>query len=371
MSSPTRCLSSHITTFLLENLRNPQQGEERWIQGNENRGDTSVFISRVAVTEVASSLLCISASVESIAYGVLIIGAIPLCFFSSRPFNHACKLFTSSLFTVIWNLGNITSFNLFYINTVTHESFARYSMDHWPRGLLFKTLVNVSIFALFIFAIFSKEASLRNVYIAELPFLSFQTEYFNRTEDSLYIAAWCRSHHINTRNFDNINSLLVSLASHGTHINRAEDFINTNIFGDKTISQNTKSQVAIGYPTEAIFFVFSRLCYLCLSDQANDINIDLFRAENQLTIRDLKNTYSNETLRKIADYMISIENEGKKDNQLYFSNAEKALRNDQSAHALFNAIKGIATTEAQGSGILLKAYGGAAAAYNRSLAERA
>ena len=169
---PTRCLSSHLTTELLT-FRNPHGGEENWLNGNQPIETDIIFMARVFTTEIGVALLCVTATVESVAYLILMVGgglamvlSLPLSYIDERPFR-LCQTFAersrdlikSSGFTVFWNFGNMLVFNIFYTNVFTQEAFARYSIDHEPRGQVYKLILMVMELALRIIALFTKNGT--------------------------------------------------------------------------------------------------------------------------------------------------------------------------------------------------------------------
>jgi hypothetical protein len=295
MTNPTRCISSHVTTFLLENFRNPQGGEQNWVNREEdpnNIDNIYVYLAKVGITEVAVSLLCVSATIESVAYGILILGSFPLSFltfipFSSTLLDYSVDLFSSSSFTILWNVGNAVTFNPFCMNTVTHESFARFSIDHWPRGILFQLTISVMIFSLNVFSALNGE----HVFIHSYDRL---ISNYTRDIDSLYIADWCRENHLNTQFFGNLDARLTDFISHGRETNstieRGKNFIRDHLFNDGQVDAQTRDLI-LERDSEAYIFALTRLIYVSVFSERN-ASVDFFKSETRLTINDLRAQYS-------------------------------------------------------------------------------
>lgn len=309
MTSPTRCISSHVTTFLLANFRNPQGGEQNWVNGEEdlnNIGNVYVYLAKVGITEVAVSLLCVSATIESVAYGILILGSFPLSFltfipFSSKPLDYSVKLFSSSSFTILWNLGNAITFNPFCMNAVTHESFARFSLDNWPRGVFFRLTLHVMIFSLNVFSILNGE----HVFIHSYDGLISD---YTRDIDSLYIADWCRENHLDAQFLGNLNPRLTNFISHGRATNsiveRGKNFITDHLFNDGQVDAHTRDLI-LEMDSEAYIFALTRLIYVSVFSERNS-SVDFFKSETRLTINDLRRQYSLDQGNELAQSMNNL-----------------------------------------------------------------
>lgn len=123
--SVTRCFSSHLMSGLLA-WRNPQGREEGWFgryQGIENRW---IHFGKVAATQVGLSVLNITSTVETVAYGALASLSLFLYPVTDRPYKFFGKLLESSSFTVIWTIVDLVIYNPLALNVMTQESFARY-----------------------------------------------------------------------------------------------------------------------------------------------------------------------------------------------------------------------------------------------------
>lgn len=264
--NPTRCISSQLTTRLLT-FRNPQGREENWILGNESRGYLPAFVGKVITTEIGTALLCVTASVESVAYLILIVGSFPLKLVSDRPLNFSAKLLSSSSFTLVWNLGNITVFNFFCVNAFTHESFARFSIDHWDRGQAFRAVMEISFMVLLFFANHSHSSSYHS---SSYP--SFLHAKCVRDEDRFYIAFWARTRGVRlidpdlqsaNRSID--RSLTQAAREYAEQTNRIIDkgaaFFKECILEPGQITQASRDLV-LEVDAEVIHFVLTRCIYL-------------------------------------------------------------------------------------------------------------
>lgn len=127
-----RCASSQVMTKLLA-WRNPQGSEEGWFvpgrrQGIENRW---IHAGKCFATEIALCLLVITSTIETVVYSVFtLLSEIILKFNGNEErYKFFAKLLQSSSFTILWALGDAVFYNPFFINVMTHESFARYWAD--------------------------------------------------------------------------------------------------------------------------------------------------------------------------------------------------------------------------------------------------
>lgn len=286
---PTRCISSRLTTSLLC-FRNPQKEEQHWLLqshvGLESRGNLLVFSGKVIVTEIGATLLCLTALVESAAYAVFTVISIPLILISREPFKASFQLLSSSGFTLIWNFGNITVFNLFNINVVTHESFARFSIDYWPRGSIFKLVMLISRVALALF-------------IGNQPLMETNPfpEHFMRTEDMLYITMWSHNHHVQ---FDQrstaVNNPIANQLSQTTRTSRQAIEVGTAFFqkyilADNQIAEATRDLV-LYVDADVIHFTITRCIYeYVLGAEKNNPTAPFCTEEAQQYIDQLRQKY--------------------------------------------------------------------------------
>lgn len=119
MTAPSRCLSSHLMTYLVA-WRNPQGREEVWMREPQ----TFPGLARRCICEIGFGAVVATAAVESIAYGAISLVTLTVYPLTDRPFEYAVKLLQSSSFTTLWALADLL-FNWFFPNLMTHESFAR------------------------------------------------------------------------------------------------------------------------------------------------------------------------------------------------------------------------------------------------------
>ncbi|MBA2369976.1 MAG: hypothetical protein H0V82_13310 [Candidatus Protochlamydia sp.] len=119
----TRCGSSYLMSKLLI-WRNPQGSEEGWFYGPQDRGSRAIFFGKVITAEVGFFILATTAVVETVAFSVLFAVALPVRSNHDQFYKCMFKYLQSSSFTVLWCIGDII-LNPFFINLLTHESFAR------------------------------------------------------------------------------------------------------------------------------------------------------------------------------------------------------------------------------------------------------
>lgn len=121
----TRCVSSHLMTNLLA-WRNPQGSEENWMRRYQGIDDELIHLKKTVSTEIGLALLAITSTVETVAYSALAIASLTLYPFTDKPFTFFAKLLQNSSFTIIWSVADAIIYNPFFVNVMTHESFARY-----------------------------------------------------------------------------------------------------------------------------------------------------------------------------------------------------------------------------------------------------
>ena len=289
-----RCLSSYVTGGLMA-IRNPQGTEENWIH-DEGRIDNYVtHVTKVVTTEIAVALLLITSVVETVAYGVLGVGSLLLLPFSSKPSNYLFNLVSSGAFTIYWNYGNLFVFNFGYANCVTHESFARYSIDHWQRGQVLKVVAAIALLALEILSICSGNYHhVGNRSITQAPFDWTMT----RDEDSLYIADWARDRRIALPHQPQPArpGLAYEIARHGGEVNNTIDqgaaFIRDYILQRGQIDEATR-QLVLEFDADIYVFVLTRSVYLYVfGPKRNEPVPAFFKEETQQAMSALRNRYA-------------------------------------------------------------------------------
>lgn len=124
----SRCLSSHLMTELLA-WRNPQEREENWINSREDIYDRKEHYQKVITAEVGLVLLTLTSTIETIAYITLAVASQALRPITNQPYHFFAQLLQSSSFTILWGTADTLLYNPFFVNVMTHESFARYWAD--------------------------------------------------------------------------------------------------------------------------------------------------------------------------------------------------------------------------------------------------
>lgn len=295
--NPTRCLSSYLTTEVLK-LRNPQGTEENWILGGEHIDNYVIYYGKVITTELAVGVLCVAAAVETVAYTILVGISLPIWFVTDRPLKMIFPLFQSGGFTLLWNVGNATVFNPFCTNVFTHESFARFSMDHWTRGQVFKIAIKITVgIAFFVFQAF---AISHGTYISstDYPTFSFLDDPFLRTEDGLYIADWMRTHQIAQL----ISSLrqqvthVHPIATFGQNINNSidegADFFKEFILQSGQIDTDARQKVLDADP-DIYVFALTRAVYIYVFGAKRDEEVpDFFKSQTKPLIEKMRQDYA-------------------------------------------------------------------------------
>lgn len=323
------CLSSQATKSLLT-LRNPQGSEENWIDREEDKGDMLLFSGKVVSAEIACSLLVVTATIETITYAVLGLASLCLWPITSSPAKQCGKLLSSSCFTVIWNIGNVTVFNPFYTNCVTHESFARYSIDNWDRGVTFRLVLGVTWLVL---GILSKNGG-SSSSIIELT--------YTRNVDILYIAHWTLQHRAPP--IHGVNNLLHRILRYGEGtlgiIEQGATFIRQHILAEGQLDGATRDKIQECDP-DALLFMMTRSVYIYTFGELREQPIPrYFSPRTRTTIIELREKYRSDPREINLDrYMedIVVYDQGPDDDFLA---------------SVFNEVKGIAYADQQ-EGILL------------------
>lgn len=265
-SMPLRCISSQLTTQLLL-LRNPQGSEENWVRSqDEHIPNKIIHLGKVITTEIASGILFVTALVESVAYSILVVASVPLLPFTKKPLDICWSLADSSLFTMYWNVGNATTFNPFCINSITHESFARFSIDNWKRGELFKLILLVCNCALATFnlAMIVFSSGRLRLPVADPKILSNLTDRkWTRTEDTLYILDWTIRHQINLHEVQGNQAF--QIVQEGNTLNQkvqnGKQFFKDYILAPGQITDEAKEMV-LDADYEIFPFILTRCIYL-------------------------------------------------------------------------------------------------------------
>lgn len=134
----SRCLSSQMMSKLLA-WRNPQGREESWIGVPQRMPNTWRMRATLVTAELGLALLVATSIIETIAYVLLSQLAYLVNPISEKPYNFFAKLCASSSFTILWSLADTLIYNPFFINVMTHESFARFWASHIiPSDLIYR-----------------------------------------------------------------------------------------------------------------------------------------------------------------------------------------------------------------------------------------
>ncbi len=344
--NPTRCVSSYFTTELLK-YRNPEGGEENWL--NRPEANPSVFLHRIVVAEIGVALLCVTATVESVAYGIFSICSLPLLVVSERPFKWSVQLLESSGFTLYWNFGNLLVFNLFCRNVFTDESFARYSIDHLPRGDVYRVVLIAVEIGLVALSIFN-----RNFHYQHLELNLFKSCL--RSQDLIYIADWLMTHPNNHHH--GMNNIPLHEVVHDPQINQLRGmanevnqlitegatFFKECILNPEQIDEEAKTQV-LEFDPNSYIFVLTRSVYLYVFGSKKHAQVpSFFKLETRLLILQLREKYEHldkeEELKSLMQNLLAFNQDP---------------QNDQ-IKALLNDLKEAAYTELQNSLFITKCW---------------
>jgi hypothetical protein len=332
MTSPVRCWSSIATTHLLT-WRNPQGGEENWLEGAQNIDHPFTYLGKVVTTEIGVALLCVTSIVETVVYGGCFVGSLPFLSNAWRPFIFDTSLMSSASFTLYWNLGNLVVFNPLCSNAITHESFARFSCDHWPRGQVFKTVVKVAYVILQFFCALTIKTSIR-----KWPNID---HYLNapstRTQDSVYIAIWTIMHGLtNSAMGVEVHPLLQHGREGHVKIKEGVAFFRDFILKEGQIATESRDLV-LESDADIFHFITTRSVYLYVLGSEKEKEIpQFFKAETQIEIAKLRG-------KKLLDPKGSLE--------MYVKNHTKFGEEpaDEQVRQLLNQFKMAGYKEIQGS----------------------
>lgn len=352
---PTRCLSSHLTTELLT-FRNPHGGEENWLNGNQPIETDIIFMARVFTTEIGVALLCVTATVESVAYLILMMGgglamvlSFPLSFIYERPFR-LCQTFAersrdlikSSTFTVYWNFGNMLVFNIFCVNVFTQEAFARYSIDHEPRGQFYKLILRVMDLALMFSMLFTNNGPHRPIYTT----LNLDDPWL-RPEDNLYIVDWANTHQAFAQHQIGLLNPQAQQLVNGVHdlnqtIDEGTAFFKECLLHPGQIDDDTRERV-LEFDADVCVFVLTRSIYIYVFGSKREDAAPFFKLETQLLIKGLREKYEKDEGAPIEFLMQDL---------LSFD----ADQDDEEIKTVLNELKGAAHGELQNSLFLTKCW---------------
>lgn len=291
MALPTLCLSSKLTTYVAE-FRNPQVREENWLCQPEHIENYWIHSGKVITAEASFALLCVTSTVETVAFGILTTLSLPLYLYNSDYLDTSYKYLCSSSFTLFWNVGNVLVFNPFCINITTHESFARFSMDHMTRGSVYKTIITVFEIAMLVFTKGTYRSNrLLSQQIFDTPFL--------RIEDRLFMVHWLEG--IRSNNIPSvINDLLLrNIAIQANRdiaaIGSGELFLRHYILeskGNFAVSGDTIKNIKDGDPN-VYHFIASRAVFIYVfGEKKTDPIPNFFANQTIINIQRLRIKYS-------------------------------------------------------------------------------
>lgn len=128
MAEPLHCFSSQLTTKLLE-FGHAQGAEVNWLNKEEKTDNYLGHAVKVVAIELGSSLLCLSAAIETVVYSVLFVIDAPVLFVDpdsalAQSMHHKASIVESSFLTMKWNLRTIFNFSFFRTNVATQENFS-------------------------------------------------------------------------------------------------------------------------------------------------------------------------------------------------------------------------------------------------------
>lgn len=361
---PTRCLSSHLTTELLT-FRNPHGGEENWLNGNQPIENEAIFMARVFTTEIGVALLCVTAAVESVAYLTFAAGGIfagilslPLSYIDERPWrlsrtfvDTSVNLLKSSTFTVYWNFGNLLVFNIFCVNVFTQEAFARYSIDHEPRGQVYKLILIVMDLALMISTLFTKDSYSHRSIISDLHL----NDPWLRPEDILYMADWANAHQLFAQHQIVLLNPQAQQLVNGVHgVNQTIDegtaFFKENLLDPGQIDDDTRERV-LEFDADVCVFILTRSMYTYVFGSKREEAAPFFKLETQLLIDDMRKKYDKEEGVPIESLMQDL-------------HAFDTDQEDEEIKTIFNDLKEAAHGELQNSLFLTKCWQKACAEFD-------
>lgn len=359
---PTRCITSHLTTELLE-FRNPQGIEENWINGGGQIHNLRVYCGKVFATEIALSILSVTAAVETVAYATLFAGfgtlwviSLPLSYINHKP-KDKCELFCgktfslleSSAFTLFWNIGNVTIFNPFCKNVFTHESFARFSMDHWTRGKVFKVAFIITTIVVICY-LCSKSDSNNKTDVSSAGFISPNLNFndldirFLRNQDSLYIADRMLQQQNNLGNLPapmHVHPLIKHGQNINSEINKGALFFKDFILDH--VDAESKQKILDSDP-DIYLFALTRAIYIyTFGDKCSEKIPDFFKTQTQWLIDKMRKKHSQSEGCVLESAMLSLE-------------AFEEEPDDLTTKTILNDLKKAAHGEFQGGLLITKCW---------------
>jgi len=292
----TRCSSSHLMTGLLA-WRNPQGSEENWINSiwGQRIENSWQHAGKCISTEIGLGLLTITSAVETTAYATLALVSLTLYPFTDKPFTFFAKLLQRSAFTIIWGIADAILYNPFFINVMTHESYARY----WAEML------------------------------NPTPMLLF------RLDDRLYVADWAQQHRQGNVN----NALLAPIVAAGRAtqvlIDQGANFIQQDVLANA--NAETIDLFRNMDPSIYMFILTKAVHIYTAGAKKNDEVPDFFKPATKNLILALRQENNSEETGQELQRLV--------ENPTQFETTPQG----ESAKAVFNRLRNIATGELQNS----------------------
>jgi hypothetical protein len=334
---PVRSFSSMLTTKVLQ-FRNPQGREENWLSGEERIHNYFIHAGKVVTTEVAVAVLAVVAVIETVAYGVLVIGSLSIRAHDATYYNRFSSLFSSAGFTVLWNFGNLIIFNPLCTNIATEEPFARYTIDYWPRGEAFKTVLK--LIGAVTYALATRNTFNSYNYNRESIF----SGPYLRDEDRLYIINWFQEHRMPAPQFQRASPVRPAAFVHPVSgyrqeaeriVNEGSEFFKEYILAEGKTAAASK-QLIREFDPDVFTFVVTKAVYEYVFGALRDAGAPrFFKAQTQQDIISLRQKYVAEQGRALQPYMF---------NHTHFEEAA----NDRALRTIFNDLRNIASRELQG-----------------------
>lgn len=344
--SPPRCISSYLTTQIAE-FRNPQKNEANWLFQKEKIENYWVHSGKVVTAQIATIILCVTATVETVAYTVFAAASLVTLPFTSKYLKGSYCYLSSSGFTIFWNLGNLIVFNPFCTNITTHESFARFSMDHMSRGQVFKWVIVISDLAFNILCLITKTKSAKEFNSHSL--LKDLNKPFLRLEDRLFMVDWLIVVREKGRKEGRAipttieNLLLQNIRKQAekdlTVIDEGMAFLLNYFLSSEDVDNTTKNLIKDGDPN-VYHYILTRAVFLYVcGERRYHLMPPFFKDQTWMAIEQLRNKYSRDFVssKELSPLMKSLKS---------FSQPNENIR------ITLNAFKIAATNELQG-GILI------------------
>lgn len=268
----TRCASSHLMTRLLA-WRNPQGSEERWLSVGSQEGIANGWkhAGKVISTQIGLGLLIVTSSVETVAYAALAFVSLALYPVTDRPCKFFAKLLQSSSFTIIWGLADALLYNLFFVNVMTRESFAR----SWAQ------MFNPTSITLF------------------------------RLDDQLFVADWERQHRHGNINDEMLGLILATGRATQLMIDQGANFITQDVL--LGASNETVKLFRDIDPSIFMFILTKAVCIYTAGGKKNNEIPDFFKPATKnliLTLRqELNDEETLQQLQHLTENPIQFETE--------------------------------------------------------------